>query len=128
MKFASVLVPLAVVLPALGFAQSSDSYVCTMDTSQRRVEILRETGVQVPCEVHYYKDTEAPGEQQVLWRAQTQVGYCEEKAGEFVTKLQEWGWNCSAGQAPDPEPVEEMPQDDTEMLSPATEDQQNQQS
>lgn len=127
MKVASILIPLAVVLPALGFAQSSDNYVCTMADSQRRVEILRETGVQVPCEVHYYKDTEAPSQHQVLWSAQTQVGYCEEKASEFVAQLQGWGWSCAAGQAAESEPDEDVPQDDTDMLSPATEDDQNQQ-
>lgn len=126
MKISTLLVPLAVLLPLLATAQDSESYVCTMGDSQRRVEILRETGVQVPCEVHYYKDTEAPGEQQVLWRAQTQAGYCEERASEFVAELQGWGWSCVAAQATDSSPDEDMPQDDTDMLSPATEADQKQ--
>lgn len=82
----------------------------------------------VPCEVQYFKDTEAPGESQVLWSAQAQAGYCESKASEFVAKLEGWGWSCSAGAAPaaadepevEPEVEEEAPPsyDDTDVLSP----------
>ena len=60
----------------------------------RRVEILTEPGVPVPCEVHYYKDTEAPGEKRVLWSAQAQAGYCEDKVDGLLTKLEGLGWDC----------------------------------
>ena len=102
---------LAVFFPAVVIAQDASSYRCTLGDNVRRVEILSEPGVSVPCEVHYYKDTEAPGEQQVLWSAQSEVGYCEARTREFVEKLTEWGWACEAG---DPA----MPAEDTgdEML------------
>ena len=61
-----------------------------------RVEIYTEPGKTVPCEVHYFKDTEAPGESEVLWSAEAQAGFCEQKAAEFVAKLQGWGWQCGA--------------------------------
>jgi hypothetical protein len=89
----------------------------------------------VPCEVHYFKDTELPGENQVLWTATTEAGYCESKAEEFVAKLREWGWDCGPGveaeaapeaateSAPEPAPEEnaepEPITDDTEALEPA---------
>ena len=129
---------LAALLPGMSFAQGPHDYQCTYGDLQRRVVILYETGVTVPCEVHYYKNTEAPGEQQVLWRAMNETGYCERKTEEFVAKLQESGWNCSqydvAAQDGESEQVAEPGQgdgsandaesaeiDDTEALIPAEE-------
>lgn len=100
-KYAIALLVAAVPCVALG--QDTGSYQCSFGDLQRRVEILTEPGVSVPCEVHYYKDTEAPGETQVLWRADSQEGYCESKASEFIAKLEGWGWNCGPGVAPAPE-------------------------
>jgi len=111
------------------------SYQCSFGELQRRVEILTEPGVSVPCEVHYYKDTEAPGEKQVLWSADSQEGYCEAKTEEFIAKLEGFGWDCGQGSevmpASEPE-AEAMPEsdaaeeaeeappayDDTDVLSP----------
>ncbi len=124
----SILIAAAMLVPAIAAGQDDGNYVCTLDGSQRRVEIVHETGVDVPCEVHYYKDTEAPGEQQVLWRALTQAGYCEEKTQEFIAQLQGWGWDCSLGAneetttEPD-EAANAEPADDTAALSPATDEQ-----
>ncbi len=124
------------LLPFAASAQGVTSYSCTYDEMVRRVEILTEPGVPVPCEVHYHKDTEAPGEHQVLWSAQNDASYCESKTAEFVTRLEGWGWNCTAsGAAPMPagEPMmddsmdDEMDDamdeamDDTEALAPAEE-------
>ena len=94
--------------------------------------------------MHYFKDTEAPGEDQVLWSASQQAGYCEEKAAGLVAKLEGWGWDCGATDPAAPaapaEPAEssgpaeapeapaapaapeapEAPADMTEDLAPAT--------
>ena len=127
-KFLTALI--AMLLPCVAAADGA-SFQCTMDDQQRRVEILTEPGVAVPCEVHYYKDTEAPGTDQVLWSATSQEGYCESKAAEFKAKLEEWGWNCDqseqampASPAQEPQleapPQEETPvTDDTADLQPA---------
>lgn len=123
----------AAMLPSLIFAQEPQNYVCTHGDLQRRVEIFYEPGVAVPCEVHYFKDTEAPGETQVLWRALNEAGYCERKTAEFISKLKGLGWNCAQGddaeedmaaeQTDDPAPAAAEPQtdDDTEVLMPAEE-------
>ena len=110
---------LAGALPFAVDAQNGREYQCAQGNHERRVVIFYETGVAVPCEVQYFKDTEAPGERTVLWRAQNQSGYCESQAEAFVEQLEGWGWSCSvaapkegAGEAP--EPV-----DDTENLAPA---------
>ncbi len=122
---------LATFLASLSFAQVPQNYQCTYGDLQRRVEILYETGVTVPCEVHYYKDTEAPGETQVLWRALNESGYCERMAENFVGKLQDLGWSCGQGgdggaEATVSEPADEVEEDaetadsdDTEALIPA---------
>ena len=123
---------LAALLPCLSFGQGAQSYQCSFGELQRRVEILYETGVTVPCEVHYYKDTESPGKTQVLWRALNETGYCERKTEEFIAKLREMGWTCEQGsnagqavepaQADDSEPDAAPAQDDdTEALIPVEE-------
>jgi hypothetical protein len=117
---------LGILLSGLTLGQAVTSYQCSFDQLQRRIEILSEPGVTVPCEVHYYKDSEAPGTKQVLWTATTEVGYCAARADEFVAKLREWGWECNAVVLDaDPEPATEPPaepmSDDTETLAPAEE-------
>jgi len=108
------------LLPAMLLAQGQTSYQCTMGELTRRVEIMHETGVTVPCEVHYYKDTEAPGERQVLWRAMSEEGYCEAKTTEFVAKLASMGWDCGTADISDDTSEMEEPEtsDDTDTLAP----------
>lgn len=109
-------------LPTALFAQDQASYQCTMGELTRRVEIMHETGVTVPCEVHYYKDTEAPGDNQVLWRAMSEEGYCEAKATEFIAKLSSMGWNCGTSASRDESTdmdEEAETDDDTGALAPA---------
>lgn len=121
---------LAALLPGLSLAQTPHNYQCTYGDLQRRVEVLYETGVTVPCEVHYYKDTEAPGETQVLWRAMNEAGYCERMAENFIGKLKGMGWECGVGEAAGPTAAPEQgtavesddeseETDDTEALIPA---------
>ena len=122
-RFISIII-LAAGIGAASLAQDSNEYQCTMGALTRRVAIMHETGVSVPCEVQYFKDSEASGEQQVLWRALNEEGYCEAKAAAFVAQLTEMGWDCGVtatmpneGEA---EPEADM-QDDTAALAPAQE-------
>jgi hypothetical protein len=73
---------------------SPSKYSCSLQGLVRRVEIIYSTDTSVPCDVTYYKDNEAPDEVNTLWSAQNLEGYCEQKAAEFVEKLQSWGWAC----------------------------------
>ena len=114
--FARTLVASIAILVSLSVsAQNAPEYQCVLEDLQRRVVIFYETGVVVPCEVHYFKDTEAPGEREVLWRSLNESGYCESQAQAFVEKLEGWGWACDATSAP------AEAADDTEDLAPATE-------
>ena len=94
MKQRTVIALLATMLPAIAAAQDSGQYQCSYGEMVRRVEVAHEPGVEVPCSVHYYKDTEMPGEQQVLWSADSDATYCAQKAKELVAKLEGWGWDC----------------------------------
>lgn len=122
MKKSPIIVVLG-LLPVITFAQAANNYQCSLDELTRRVEIFYETGVTVPCEVHYYKDTEMPGERQVLWRAANEEGYCEARAAEFVAKLEGMGWTCWEGAASPAANEDEMVEaDDTDALAPAEEE------
>lgn len=122
MKSKIVSALIVALFPGLVIAQGTTSYECSFENLQRRLEILTEPGVTVPCEVHYYKDSEAPGQKQVLWTATSEEGYCEAKTMEFVAKLREWGWQCSstaATQTPAAEPeADDSMSDDTSDLDP----------
>ena len=111
----TVIAFIAAILPAISAAQDTGKYQCSYADMQRRVEIAHEPGVEVPCSVHYYKDTEMPGEQQVLWSADSDASYCKRMANEFVAKLEGWGWNCGH----DSETVtEEDSVEDVEVVEP----------
>ena len=101
-----------VLAGSAGWAQEG-SYECRQGELLRRVLIVYEVpGEAVPCQVVYRKPSEGV-EDQVLWGAANESGYCEFKAKEFRTQLESWGWACStaaaapasdAAPAPAPEP------------------------
>jgi hypothetical protein len=106
------------IFPVMLLAQDEERFQCALDELTRRIEIFHEPGASVPCEVHYFKDTEAPGEREVLWRATSEEGYCAAKARELVEKLKETGWTCWT---PSANASGASPADDTEALTPAEE-------
>ncbi len=119
MKLRTVIVLTSIALPSVAATQEAGKFQCSYGDMQRRVEIASEPGVEVPCSVHYFKDTEMPGEQQVLWSADNDPAYCREKAMELVAKLEGWGWDCGRGDdtAIDEQPPEDMePVESDEML------------
>ena len=101
----------------LPLAAAADNYRCTNGDLVRRIEIIYEPGRALPCEVHYFKDSEAAGSSEMLWRAENEAGYCEARAAELAEKLNGLGWTCSA--AGDAGPDEPAEADDTESLAPA---------
>lgn len=64
--------------------------MCTHGNQTRVIEVVYTTDNNVPCSVEY---TKAEGTK-TLWSAQNKVGYCENKAAEFVSKQVGWGWSC----------------------------------
>jgi hypothetical protein len=71
----------------------ADSWSCSHDNLVREVVIESPEDSPLPCTVVYKKQTEGV-EDQRLWSADNQEGYCEEKAKELVTRLESWGWVC----------------------------------
>ena len=84
---------------------TADSTHCTNGSLQRTVEVVYSNpGQPVPCEVLYDKPSE--GTQQSLWRANNEAGYCEDRAREFIGRLEELGWACGAAGTDAPEEPE----------------------
>lgn len=83
-------------LPALALLGAGTAYgleyQCERGDANRSVAIeYQEPGQQVPCEVIYHKPPQDPS---VLWRANSEVGFCEAKAEELVETLESGGWAC----------------------------------
>jgi hypothetical protein len=69
--------------------------MCTNGENRRSVTLTSSNpSTNLPCEVHYKKETEQPGHDQVLWTAANDLAFCESKAQAFVEKLTSWGWSC----------------------------------
>ncbi|HEY9050514.1 MAG TPA: hypothetical protein VIQ03_03150 [Gammaproteobacteria bacterium] len=80
----------ALTLPFNAFA---DSWSCRHGDDVREIHIQRATSAPVPCSVVYKKLTEGV-EDQVLWTAENDANFCDEKARAFVEKQAGWGWTC----------------------------------
>ena len=78
----------------------ADSWNCSSSNLVREVIIEYPQGGSVPCDVVYKKQTEG-FEDQVLWSAENEEGYCEEKARGLVANLESWGWVCLETVSPD---------------------------
>ena len=73
-------------------AGANEEYVCNFGDSKRLISVNYDSEHdQVPCQVQYDKGHGV----ETLWNAQSEVGYCESKASEFVAKQESWGWSCS---------------------------------
>ena len=82
----SMQIILMFVLSA-AFNAYADSWNCSSSDLVREVIIDYATGNSVPCDVVYKKQTEG-FEDQVLWSAENDEAYCEEKARELVANLE----------------------------------------
>jgi hypothetical protein len=67
--------------------------VCKNGENVRTITLVyNDESSENTCQVDYEKSSGV----QTLWTAITDKDYCLEKAEEFVTKQEGWGWNCSA--------------------------------
>ena len=85
---------LAIMLFAAPFNAYASSWSCSHGNDVREVHVERPTSSPVPCNVVYKKQTEGV-EDQILWNANSDDSYCDEKAQGFVAKLESWGWVCT---------------------------------
>ncbi len=92
----------AVFLPWLLGTSSgvaADSWACNKTGLTRHVVVYYpDAPARLPCEVFYSKPQEnvVP---RALWEAANNEGFCEQKAAEFVAKLETWGWQCTPEEA-----------------------------
>ncbi len=84
----------AVALLAAPIGAYAESWSCSHDNDVREIHIERTTSAPAPCNVVYKKLTEG-AEDQILWNANNDGAYCDEKAESFVAKLESWGWVCA---------------------------------
>jgi len=96
---------LSLIVPGLMLLSSgavyADSWSCKHGNMQREVKVTYSGDGPVPCSVVYNKPDEG-GTSQVLWNAESEQGFCEEKAQGFVSKLESWGWVCASDNASTP--------------------------
>lgn len=78
-----------------GQASAAGVTVCSQGSHTRKVELMTTGEKKLPCSVHYKKETEQPGHDQIIYTAQNDLAYCESKARAFVEKLNGQGWKCS---------------------------------
>lgn len=87
----------AVLLSSALSVSASEDFVCDNDGKKRIVSIVYQNEeTPVPCEVRYDK---GEGEQ-TLWTAQSEVGFCEARANEFMKKQESLGWSCEKFEVP----------------------------
>lgn len=76
-------------------AEQGAATTCTQGEHKRTVRtVATEAGKKAPCEVHYSKETEQPGHDQIIYTAANDATFCEAKAQAFIEKLQTMGWAC----------------------------------
>jgi hypothetical protein len=107
--------------PAPSLAASEAEYSCRFGETVRRVELrFAGAGARMPCEVVYWRDTEQPGQSEVLWHAQRDAQFCRDKTREVVGRLESGGWSCQAIGAPEAGPTIARPEEEVvPALAPA---------
>lgn len=100
MRLSQVILASFLLLSALGTAAAEEAprFVCTSGDNERVIEVVyNNPDESLPCEVRYHKD----GNEETLWRAQYEEGFCEQQAKEFVSDQEDWGWECDEAQDAD---------------------------
>ncbi|VAW60705.1 hypothetical protein MNBD_GAMMA11-1848 [hydrothermal vent metagenome] len=84
---------LTAVLLSLSTGAFASSWSCRHNDNVREIHVEQSTSAPVPCSVVYRKLTEGV-EDEVLWTAENDAGYCEDRAQGLVEKQTAWGWTC----------------------------------
>lgn len=82
-----------ILLPITATAESvTNRFVCVLGDYKRVVELayLAEPN-SVPCEI---REAKYNGQQQILWRANFDVSFCQRQLEDYRAKLQLLGWPC----------------------------------
>src|SRR5690625_6582145 len=93
MRISQVSLVSLLFLTSLGAAAAEEGprFLCKSGDSERVIEVVYTNPDQsLPCEVRYHKD----GTEETLWRAQNEIGICEQQAQEIAGDPAAWGWEC----------------------------------
>ncbi len=94
----SAAISILILSATAAHAAEKSQFTCTSGQLVRRVIIdVGDLATGLPCEVVYWKDTEAPGVRRVLWNARSDAAFCDQKAAGLVDKLAGAGWRCDTG-------------------------------
>ena len=97
LNFLPAILALGIVTATANAAEKTE-YTCRSGETVRRVIVeVGDFSTGLPCEVVYWKDSEAPGVRRVLWNARSDAQFCDVKAAGLVKKLDDSGWDCDAG-------------------------------
>jgi hypothetical protein len=78
-----------------GIFSPATSFRCVIGKTAKIVAVTYlEEGKKVPCQVHY--GLEGDANPKVIFTAKAKGGYCEEKASEFVKKLEGLKYECKS--------------------------------
>jgi hypothetical protein len=104
-----LLLHLIVGVIAVWQSASASEFECRNGAQLRRVEVRSGPAVEdVACEVRYWRDATRQGSGEVLWRANQDANFCEDKAAVLIGRLEAGGWRCTAVDQPAPSaPVRE---------------------
>jgi hypothetical protein len=94
---------LALALGAAGnwHPAGAAEYRCWNGDLVRRIELSgADTTEGAACEVRYWRNAEAPGTGQSLWRANRGTDFCAARARELIARLEAGGWTCSSSAQP----------------------------
>jgi hypothetical protein len=95
---------LALALGAAGnwHPAAAVEYRCRNGDSVRLIELSGPESTQGPaCEVRYWRNADAPGTGQSLWRANRDTDFCAARARELIARLEAGGWTCNASAQPE---------------------------
>jgi hypothetical protein len=92
------LLALALGAAGTGHPAGAAEYRCWNGDLVRRIELSgADTAQGAACEVRYWRNAEAPGSGQSLWRANRGTDFCAARARELIARLEAGGWTCSSG-------------------------------
>ena len=109
MKMTRVATLLSVACFSLNAFATTTTHICKNGSVQRRLEVnVDEANKQAGCSVKYFKDTESPGTETVIFRSDAHSPMCMERAETFINKLASWGYPCTPGVGSTPEQTGSM--------------------
>lgn len=86
------IIPLVTLFFSAAVFAENGRTVCHSNDIRHVIQVVYPQGWDVPCEVHF----QTPGEMdRVIWKADTQVGFCERKAQEIIDRRTNNGWKCA---------------------------------